>query len=296
MGVAHRGLRQLLRCTEKTCFTCHDSSLRRHLGITLALCLTGAVVGLAQTPAQGDLVPPPIWAFNDLACAPYVTTEAPTLALRVVGSQDTVVKHMMGPGDILVISGGSAAGLAAGQEYYVRRLIRSFGTLGPDEQHPASVHTAAWVRILGVDVGVATATVTHACEGILLDDYLEPFSPPLIAAQTLPTGTVQFDNMGRILTGDEARSIAGIKDLMNIDRGSNTGIVIGQRFLVFRDKRTSGADTSGYSRMLQQDLTRVPLVEIGEVVVVAVRPNSATVQVMTARDAIQSGDLIAAVQ
>lgn len=281
MGVAYRGL---------------SFATGRCLGIALALCLTGAVEGIAQTPAQGDLVPPPIWAFNDLACAPHATTEAPTLALRVVGSQDSVIKHMMGPGDILVISGGSAAGLAAGQEYYVRRLIRSFGAVGPDEQHPMSVHTAAWVRILGVAAAVATATVTHACEGILLDDYLEPFSPPLIAARTLPAGTLQFDNMGRILSGDEARELAGINEFMNIDRGSNTGIAIGQRFVVFRDKRTSTADLSGYSRMLEQDFTRLPLVEIGEVVVVAVRPNGATVQVMTARDAIRSGDLIAAVQ
>jgi hypothetical protein len=48
--------------------------------------------------------------------------------------------------------------------------------------------------------------------------------------------------------------------------------------------------------MLRADLKRLPLVEIGEVVVVAVRPNGATVQVTVARDAIRSGDLIAAVQ
>jgi hypothetical protein len=268
----------------------------------VALCLMATAVGSGQAPAtppsgvQVELVPPPAWAFNDLACAPHTTTEPPTLTLRVVGSQDTVVKSMMGPADTLVISGGSAAGLAAGQEYYVRRLIRNFGAMGPDEKHPVNVHTAAWVRILGVDAGVATATVTHACEGILLDDYLEPFSPPLVPARTLPAGAAQFDNMGHILSGDEARVTAGIKDFMNIDRGSNTGIVTGQRFLVFRDKRTSEVNTSGYSEMLRADLKRLPLVEIGEVVVVAVRPNGATVQVTVARDAIRSGDLIAAVQ
>lgn len=271
-------------------------------GCAVALCLMATAVGSGQAPAtppsgvQVELVPPPAWAFNDLACAPHITTEPPTLTLRVVGSQDTVVKRMMGPGDTLVISGGSDAGLGAGQEYYVRRLIRSFGALGPDEDHPMSVHTAAWVRILGVAASIATATVTHACEGILLDDYLEPFSPPLVAARTLSAGAAQFDNMGRILTGDEARVSAGIKDFLNIDRGSNTGIVMGQRFLVFRDKRTSEVNTSGYSKMLQQDLRRLPLVEVGEVVVVAVRPNGATVQVTVARDAIRSGDLIAAIQ
>lgn len=271
-------------------------------GMALGLCLVGAALASAQAPAappsgaQVELVPPPVWAFNDLACASYITTEAPTLALRIIGSQDTVVKQMMGPGDTLVISGGSAAGLASGQEYYVRRLIRTFGALGPDEKHPVSVHTAGWVRILGVDTGVATATITHACEGILLDDYLEPFTPPLVAARTLPAGATQFDNMGRILTGDEGRITAGAKEFMNIDRGSSTGIVMGQRFLVFRDKRATEVDMSRYSVALQQDLRRLPLVEIGEVMVVAVRPNGATVQVTAARDAVRSGDLIAAIQ
>lgn len=272
-------------------------------GIALALCLLGTAIGHGQTPAtppsaaQVDLVPPPIWAFNDLACAPYITTEAPTVALRVVGSQDTVVKRMMGPGDILVISGGSGAGLAAGQEYYVRRLIRSFGaTRGPDQKHPLSVHTAGWVRILGVDSGVATATITHACEGLLLDDYLEPFSPPLVSARTVATSAAQFANMGRILRGDESRTTAGVNDMVNIDRGSSSGVVVGQRFLVFRDKRMSESNGSGYSEMLRQDFRRLPLVEVGQVVVVAVRENSATVQVTIVRDAVRSGDLIAAVQ
>jgi hypothetical protein len=194
-----------------------------------------------------------------------------------------------------VISAGSNTGVAAGQQYYVRRLIKSFGAVGPDDDHPVSVHTAAWIRILGVDADVSTATVTHACEGILLDDYLEPFSPPLVAAKLLPGGTVQFANMGHIVSGDEARGLAGTNELLNIDRGSSTGVTMGQRFLVFRDKRESGRN-GGYSAMLERDIPRLPLVEIGEVAVVALRPNDATVQVLKARDAIQAGDLIAAIE
>jgi hypothetical protein len=38
---------------------------------------------------------------------------------------------------------------------------------------------------------------------------------------------------------------------------------------------------------------RLPLVQIGEVLVIAVRANDATVQILGAKDAITTGDLIA---
>src|SRR5687767_7559185 len=95
----------------------------------LSVCLIAAPVW-AQAPADQQMVAPPSWAFNDLACAPGLapvkTVEtAPPPAYRVIGSQDTVIRSLLGPGDTLVISGGSNAGLQSGQRYFVRRLVQS---------------------------------------------------------------------------------------------------------------------------------------------------------------------------
>jgi hypothetical protein len=252
-----------------------------------------------QTPATGsldELVPPPAWARGDLACAPMLTAEAPKSMFRVVGSQDTVIKKMMGPPDILVISGGSAAGLQPGQRYYVRRVIESLMATSQDRSRPFSVHTAGWIQILGVDTYLATATILYACDGILQDDYLEPFTEPLIAARPLTGNTPEYQNMGRIVTGDEASQSGGAGQLMNINRGSNTGVVNGQRFLVFRDKRIEKVDTTERSDFFRAMAGRLPLVEIGEVLVVAVRPDDSTVQITVSRDAIQTGDFIAPIR
>ena len=96
-------------------------------------------------------------------------------------SQDPAIRELLGPGDTLVVSGGSNAGVQTGQRYFVRRLIPAVATFGATPR--ATIHTAGWVQILGVDTMVATATVVHACDGILLDDYLEPFVAPMIAAR-----------------------------------------------------------------------------------------------------------------
>ncbi len=274
---------------------------RNGLLLLCAIFLT-ARGALGQTPAppapapQTDLVAPPAWLFNDLACAPFLTTELPKTALRVVGSQDAVIKNMLGPGDTLVISGGSAAGIQPGQRYYVRRYIKTFGAKGPAPEHPVSVHTAGWIQILGVDSAVATATIVQACDGILLDDYIEPFTAPMIAARSVSGNTPQYANMGHILTADEGFQVGATGGMMNIDRGGNDGVVPGQHYLVFRDKRTMQTGAPGYSEIYLQNVAHLPLVEVGEVVVVAVRPDGATVQIVAAKDGIQTGDFIAEIR
>ena len=257
---------------------------------------------LAQTPpapsADTELVPPPAWAFNDVACAPGLLTEKRDKKnepqLRVVGVQDPAIRELLGPGDTLVISGGSNAGLEPGQRFFVRRIIPAVSVLGPAPR--PTIHTSGWVQILGVDTTVSTATVVHACDGILFDDYLEPYVAPTIAARPLPGSTPQYDNMGHIVAGVEGIHTGAQGNVMTIDRGSNSGVVLGQRYLVFRDKRDKKLDVTGRSKPFADMARNSPLVEVGEVLVVAVRADDATVQVVASRDAIANGDLIAPIR
>lgn len=274
----------------------------RNAGCALYLCLFAAS-GWAQPPAQGplpspELVAPPSWAYIDIACAPGLAVEKrgerPALpAHRVIGSQDTANRDLLGPGDTLVISGGSNSGLQAGQRYFVRRRMK---TLGGPEAVPATIHTAGWTQILGVDTMLATATVVQACDGILLDDYLEPFVSPMIAARAVPGSTPQYENMGHIMTGVEGMTTGARGQVMTTDRGSNAGVGVGQRFLVFRDKRDQRVETVGRSTLFGEMNGSQPLVEIGEVIVVIVRPDDASVQIIGSKDAISVGDLIAPIR
>lgn len=265
------------------------------LGQTAATPATPATAAAPLPVAQADRMEPPSWLFNDIACAPSLTTQPPP-ALRLMGSQDTVVKQMLGPGDTLVISGGSSAGLQPGQRFFVRRNVRTFGAKGPDSEHPVSVHTAGWVQVLGVDASVATARILHACEGMMLDDYLEPFVSPMIAAQAVPGTLPQYSNMGHITTADENMQNVGTGQMIGIDRGSSGGVALGQRYLVFRDKRRMRNDRREYSETYVQNAQQLPLVEVAEVLVVAVRPDDATVQVTVAKDTVSTGDFIAEIR
>jgi hypothetical protein len=267
--------------------------------LSLSLVAAPALAQAPPTPsADMQLVAPPAWAFNDIACAPALVTEKRDKnnepQLRVVGVQDPAIREVFGPGDTLVISAGSNSGLQPGQRFYVRRVIEPVTMPGPTPA--ATIHTSGWVQILGVDTTVATATVIHACDGILFDDYLEPFVAPTIAARPLPGSMPQYDNMGHIVTGIEGIHTGAPGNVMTIDRGSNSGVVLGQRYVVFRDKRDQQLDLTGRSKAFIATARNTPLVEVGEVLVVSVRPDDATVQIVASKDAIAYGDLVAPIR
>ena len=273
----------------------------RSVGSALLLCLV-AMPAAAQTPTSqapvpaSDLVAPPSWAYIAIACAPSLAIVKPgekpvTPALRVIGAQNSANRDLMGPGDTLVVSGGSNAGMEVGQRYFVRRQTM---TLGAPIEVPKTIHTAGWIQVLGVDTMVATATLVQACgDGALLDDYLEPFVAPMIAARPMAGTTPHVENMGRIMTGTEGTTTGATGQVMTIDLGSNSGIALGQRFLVFRDKRKDRVEVTGRSQVFAESLGKQPLLQVGEVLVVSVRPDDASVQIVASTDAISTGDLVA---
>jgi hypothetical protein len=271
----------------------------RFVGCTLLLCLATAGVGAQAPVPASDLVAPTASDYLRIACAPGLAAQRPNEkpvvpALRVIGAQTPANRDLFGPGDTLVISGGSNAGLEVGQRYFVRRQMTTLG--GPVEV-PKTIHTAGWIQIVGVDTTLATAIMVQSCgDGVLLDDYLDPFAAPMIAARPTPGTASQLASMGRIMTGTEGLMTGAAGEVMTIDLGSNSGVALGQRLLVFRDKRADRIETTGRSQVFAESVGKQPLVQIGEVLVVQVRPDDASVQIVASTDAITAGDLIAPIR
>ena len=250
-----------------------------------------AAPALAQTPGADSGAAPascraPSWAFNDLACAPALLTTKrdKTNARRRFASSACRTRRIASCWPCRHSRHQRRVERRPPDRVSVFRAARRTSTATTGPTPPATIHTAGWVQILGVDTMVSTATILHACEGILLDDYLEPFVAPMVAARPLPGTMPQYDNMGHIVTGIEGLHTAAPGNYMTIDRGSSAGVVVGQRFLVFRDKRELSTSTRPAARRPSPRMVKQsPLVEIGEVLVVAVRPDDATVQVVASQ-------------
>ena len=214
-----------------------------------------------------------------VACAPSPgAPPARTLsALRVSGAQDTAPRTLFGGGELVIVNGGTHAGVALGQQYFLRRPI-AFGAYGSRRIAEAeSAATTGWLRVVAVNDTTAVATIDFACDAVMVGDYLEPFAaPPAAAPPAGPIADPDFTSLGRVLFGSNQREIGGPGDFMIIDRGSDQGATSGARFAIYRDLRTPG----------------VPLVVVGEGVVVSASGGRALMRILSSRSAVESGDFV----
>ncbi len=212
-----------------------------------------------------------------LACALPPSIDPPPLdALRVVGAQDTALRLVYGPRDLLVIDGGASRNMKLGEQFFVRRTDW-FGPAGSAQ--PRTVRTAGWVKVVAVNDTTSIATVEHSCTGVMQGDYLEPFVAPSVPAninRVDASGDLDFKSLGRVGFGERLRTNAGIGDFMLIDRGADEGAEPGARFAVYRDLHKEG----------------LPLAAIGEAVVVSASPSLAVVRIIAAHDTVVRGDYV----
>ena len=240
--------------------------------LAAAFVLVAAVNGAAQAPAELSQLQIAV------ACAPPPTFDLPTgEPLRVIGTQDTIPRSEYGTRDLLVVNGGTAAGVQLGQQFYVRRANR-FGLDAAG--HRRGSKTGGWIRIVAVNESTAIATFEHICNTVGQGDFLEPFVVPVIppgADRDEAPGEPDFTSMGQIMAGNENRSEMGAGDFALIDRGSEQGLIPGARLALYRDVGVAG----------------MPLASLGEAIVISTSATMSLLRITRARDAVHAGDFIA---
>ena len=241
---------------------------------TCACVLATALPALAQ---RGPAPTPPALSADvmALACAPALAYGVPDVSLHISGGQESVPRLSHAPGDLVTINAGTRQGITVGQEFYTRRVLKS-GENRVTRATPGTIRTTGWIRVWAVDEDMSLATITHACETVDLGDYLEPFVVPTVPTPSQQTGDPERGNYGLVLSGQDRRTQFGRGDYLLINRGSSQGVAPGARFVVYHDKKVPGHF----------------LFQIAEAVAVDVRPDTATLHVLSAIDAIAAGDYV----
>ena len=216
-------------------------------------------------------------------CAPPPTATSAAHELRVIGAQDTVPRTIFGLGDLLIIKGGTGAGVQLGAEFFARRSSATRDLDG--RQNPSTIVTDGIIKIVAVNDTTSIAQVGRVCNAIYANDFLEPFVAPTVPA--VPDGPVEpdFSSMAHVLGGWDGHRLAGTNMFAILDRGSEDGVQPGARFAIYRDLTTLDP--------LLAAPAGTPLTAIGEVVVVTSNGNRSVAWVVRARDALQSGDYAA---
>jgi hypothetical protein len=97
---------------------------------------------------------------------------------------------------------------------------------------------------------------------------------PVIPAEAATSFPPDFSDRGSVLFGSDNRLIFGDGDITSIDRGTVHGVVPGSRYALYRDRKDG-----------------MPLVYIGEAVVLTTGESTSKVMVTKALDAISTGDV-----
>jgi hypothetical protein len=202
-------------------------------------------------------------------CGPAKPSEFPESLGTVVAARDEDRGRLFGSSAELVIDRGRDDGLDVGRNLVIRRLYRLLGITGAGA---VGEHTAGLVQIVAVSEHAAVAAVVYACDELRKGDFLASYNPEPIRDPD-PVGTPAFYDAARILFADEGQTLGAPQRLMVIDRGTQNGTRVGQRFTLFRQVRGS----------TRRDL-------VGDAVVVAVRSDSATIRVGRVIDAVAAGD------
>jgi hypothetical protein len=261
-----------------------------------ALWLAAAPV-FAQTTREvtGPLtLTPAMVTCTDL---PIVTKPIPRLVVK--GPQSTDDRLAVVTGNQLVIGRSPDDGLAIGQRYTASRLNRDAKYFPRPGEGYGGLRMTGFLTITAINEWNALADVDFACDGIEVGDYLEPFAvtdlPGTAAANLYP----DFSDRGEVLFGADNRVLVGAGDVVSIDRGTAHGVVIGARYAIYRDKprhtfipkssRSKSAPTEG-KEMPQGTL--LPLIYLGDAVVMSTTETTSKVVVTKAVDGIMEGDTV----
>jgi hypothetical protein len=165
-------------------------------------------------------------------------------------------------------------GLAIGNRYIAQRIhgdIKSFPRPGAGY---GDLRITGWVVVRALDEINAIAEVEFACDTVETGDFLEPFAEPVLPTEATAMIPPDFTDRAILLFGADNRVAFGDGDIASINRGTVQGVMAGARYALYRD----GHDG-------------LPLVHIGEAVVLATSDMTSKVVVTKAFNAVEGGDL-----
>lgn len=252
-------------------------------GLSLGLWLLVAAPLAAQPPLI-TLVPPPAPIFGPktvlpahVACMDLLVSAHQTPPLHIVAPHSGDSHELSSRDSIVVLNGGTPQGFAAGQRFYVRRLLPPRNGKPVSATDLGAVHTAGWLTVVAADEHSALARVDYACDAVRAGDYLEAFVEAALPADVEdPSVKPDFSNLGRVLQGVNRHEVFGAGDFLSIDRGAAYGITPGSRVAFYRDRNDG-----------------TPLVDIGTGIVMEVSADTAKVVVDRARYEVVMGDYVA---
>ncbi|HSN85414.1 MAG TPA: hypothetical protein VL025_01590, partial [Thermoanaerobaculia bacterium] len=258
-----------------------------------------------QTAAEAAGAPVPLGYESDLSCSGYIDDAGKQFSHRIIGSEyDSLgpdldrsasddlqgtygrvnsTRYNLATGDVVYLDGGRQGGLRPGEVYTVIDVRDDVIHPSTNQVYGRYYQYTGRVRVLSVQEDTAIAEVVHACRGVIVGSYLEPFEPepvPLgrptaMRPVNYPTPAEELRDAPVIMYSSE-NVISLFQDhLIFIDRGVEDDVTPGDVYTIYRLNRAG-----------------LPPLPIGEIAILSVHKKSALARIIEAKNAIFLGDPI----
>lgn len=235
-----------------------------------------ALLCLAAAPAWAqsvDVTGPRKLTTPMVMCTDLPAATKPSPRLFVKGPHLTDGRAAITAGTV-VIGRSPEDGLAVGQRFISHRLFADGkGFPRPGEGY-GDIRVTGWVTVKAIDDYNALAHIDFACDSIEPGDFLEPFVEPELPKDAAPMVAPDFTDRANLLFGSDNRVLFGDGDVLSIDRGTVNGVLPGARYAFYRDSHNG-----------------LPLVYLGEAVVLVVAEQTSKVMVTHVIDGLEVGDV-----
>jgi hypothetical protein len=206
---------------------------------------------------------------SDLYCSIFVHQgERPPL--RIIGSERQKEKGLLSDADVFYVDKGRADGLEIGQMFLIVGLAQDVAGFGPLAKRKGRA------RVIRLEEHQAAVRIDKACGAVEVGDYVLPYEDKEgVLGRDLGYGDLDpaAGKRGKVIYLETDFNITGAGHWAIIDLGLDQGIRLGQQLTVF--KRAS---------------PNLPREAVGNIIVIDLQKETATVKLLSGRDAVEMGD------
>ncbi|MFN7947862.1 MAG: hypothetical protein U0Z53_21105 [Blastocatellia bacterium] len=280
-------------------------------------------------------MPPKAAIGNDLYCAGFINSRPSPNYFQIVGAEFENTRAHFGQGDVVYLNAGRAQSVEEGMLFSIVRPRGDFRSpfKHTSGQRDLGVYTSELgvLRVISVQQDSAVARIIFSCNDIQFGDQLRAFEqrPSVTTELSAPLPRYQPTSgkkPGRIVLQREQKEVLSPRDVIYIDLGRDNGVNPGDKFTIFRYfpddantaryddddvqvRRSGGFQSDTYKggtfsndhpregrQAVKNARKEIPRTIVGELVIIAVQPKSATAVITRTTQEVHTGDHIEARQ
>lgn len=234
--------------------------------------------GAAQTVAS--LEPRDAKLRDTVQYTSFITAKPIPSWGSILGTKDASVH--LSEGEIVYIEVESTRDVRAGDRFTILHPAQEVIHPLTKKKMGRLVVVSGEVLILSAKEAMATGRIEKSFRSIREGDLIVP--PPKTLPQSISLRSMKRME-GIVLMAMEGSENMTQKELIFIDRGSTHGVIVGDRFSVYQKAHFP-------AEIIKKKKGQLPMIKVGEVVVVSVQEESATALIVQSSQAIYAGDKV----